>query len=188
MLDVACGLGALLMFAEGKGLRTYGLDISSKGIEIARLNTPKSGLIQGTGEVLPYRDGVFDYVTCIGSLEHMLHAGLALQEMWRVGASGGKLCLLVPNAHFLGAYRNLFRKAETYQQLTGQLYERMDTLGGGRKLIEGGDWRIQRVHRENHTRMRPHFSARQIMRLLLNPVLPARLSYGLVFICEKRDA
>lgn len=185
LLDIACGLGGLLLLAEAKGLQTHGLDISRKGVEIARLNANASEILQGNAEALPYKDGTFHYVTCIGSLEHMLHPEVALREMRRVCVPGGKLCVVVPNAHHLGAYRNLFKRRVDYHQLTAQLYEKVDTLSGWRRLIEGNGWRIRRLHRENHTWMQKRFSLRQKVRLLLNTILPLRLSYHFVFVCEK---
>lgn len=185
LLDVACGLGGLLMVAEGQGADGFGLDISSKGVKTVRVNAPLSDVLQANAECLPYRDETFDYVTCLGSLGHMLHPEIALSEMQRVCVSGGSLCVVVPNTHFLEAYRNLFRSG-SYQQLPRQLYEKVNTLRGWRKLIEETGWRIAAVKKDNHTWLQPRFSARQKVKILLRSVLPACLSYSLVFVCEKR--
>jgi SAM-dependent methyltransferase len=53
---------------------------------------------QGNAERLPFADGTFDCVTCIGSIERFLDRGAALREMQRVAKPDARFCFLVRNA------------------------------------------------------------------------------------------
>lgn len=101
LLDVGCGTGYLLEAAEQRGLETYGIDISEAGVEIARRVSPQSRIAVGRGEELEFPDEFFDYVTCLGSLEHFLDIDKGVQEMKRVCRNGGLLCIVVPNVNFV---------------------------------------------------------------------------------------
>jgi len=119
LLDIACGNGYLLKEAE-KRVKCYGIDISDVAIKRAKQNAPKSNLRIGKAEALPYRDNYFDYVTCIGSLEHFIYMGKALSEMQRLLKRTGLVNILVPNSDYL-----VFKFKKPEQQ---QINERLLTL------------------------------------------------------------
>ena len=101
LLDIACGRGYLLKAAESKGLDTFGVDISDEAVKLARLNAVKSDIRVSKAEELPYNDKFFDYITCLGSLEHFLKPEEAAAEMVRVGKDDAVFCIMVPNANFI---------------------------------------------------------------------------------------
>ena len=101
ILDVACGLGRLLEAAREFELELAGIDISAVAVAEARRNVPEAAIAQGNAESLPYANGSFDHVTCIGSLERVLDQDAALAEMLRVGKPAAKYCVLVRNADTL---------------------------------------------------------------------------------------
>jgi SAM-dependent methyltransferase len=78
----------------------------------------------GPAEILPFPDGRYDLVTCLGSLEHFLDQPAALAEMVRVMKPRGKVVILVPNAGFLtyrlGLYKGTQQQAvrETIRPLS----------------------------------------------------------------------
>jgi len=98
LLDVACGPGLLLGAALERGLIVSGVDISSEAIALANKHVPGADARQGNAEELPFADGTFDCVTCLGSLERFLDRELALREMQRVARPGARFCFLVRNA------------------------------------------------------------------------------------------
>jgi ubiquinone/menaquinone biosynthesis C-methylase UbiE len=100
LLDIACGNGHLLHEAE-KRVASFGMDISRVGIARAGQVAAKSELQVGIAENLPYANCCFDYVVCLGSLEHFLDMQKALQEMHRVVKKNGRILLLVPNNDYL---------------------------------------------------------------------------------------
>lgn len=96
-LDLGCGTGFLLSEAQQRGLKTYGVDLSPVALELCREVSPQSRIKLGTGEHLEFEDNFFDYVTCIGTLEHFLDMSRGLQEMRRVSAQDALFCIMVPN-------------------------------------------------------------------------------------------
>jgi SAM-dependent methyltransferase len=102
LLDVACGPGVLLRAAAQYTPQLYGIDISSIAIAQGRSTLPGAELVVGNAEQLPYRDGSFDLITCLGSLERMFDVRRALREMRRVGTPGARYCFLVRNSSSFG--------------------------------------------------------------------------------------
>lgn len=128
ILDVACGAGDWLQVAAGRGLAVSGIDISERAIEVCRRRMPEGQFHVGPAETLPFPDGQFDVVTCLGSLEHFLDQPGALMEMGRVLKPGGNVLILVPNAGFL-SYRLGFYKG-TQQQTVRETIRSLDEWDG----------------------------------------------------------
>ncbi len=101
LLDVACGLGQLLLAAQEYGCQSFGTDISGTAIATARESVPQAALVRANAESLPYADSQFDRITCIGSLERVLNARRALSEIRRVAKPNAQCCFLVRNSNTL---------------------------------------------------------------------------------------
>ena len=99
VLDVATGKGAVLIPAAervGRYGRVVGIDLSSKMLEqtedIARqAQLDNFELYKMDAEHLEFRDGIFDFVTCAFALFFFSSMNVALREMYRVLAPGGKI-------------------------------------------------------------------------------------------------
>lgn len=100
-LDVACGLGLLLKAVAAKTPEVYGIDLSDQAIKMATDYCSEAQLTQGNAEKLPYENGSFDSISCIGSLERMLDRKKVLGEQMRVGRKGAKFCYMVRNSEHL---------------------------------------------------------------------------------------
>lgn len=138
LLDVACGGGFFLMEAERRGLVTSGIDIAEAALAKAKLVAPKSELRQGDAEALPYPDASFDIVTCLGSAEHFLRPKIALEEMRRVLAPGGRAVVVVPNQWF--AYDVVRGWVEGIGLSHGQESENYFSIDEARQLIGTAFW------------------------------------------------
>lgn len=101
VLDVACGPGHLLCAALERGHRAAGVDLSQAAVTIAHELLPAADVRQGNAEHLPFADGTFDGVTCLGSIERFLDRERALGEMLRVAKPDARFCFLVRNASTL---------------------------------------------------------------------------------------
>lgn len=188
VLDVACGGGYLLMEAEAAGLRAFGIDIADAALERARTFAPKSDLRRGDAEALPYADGSFEIVTCLGSLEHFLDPPKALEEMRRVLVPGGRAIVVVPNQWF--AYDVARGWLEGVGLTHGQESERYFSIGQARDLI-GAAFSIEHDEGWNPPTRLAHqtrpFSGRWKRAALraygwLRPRLPISMAYVFVFV------
>jgi SAM-dependent methyltransferase len=140
LLDVSCGTGFLLRAAAARGIRGTGVDLSDEAIRVAKQTAPGATLAVGSGEALSLRGAAFDYVTCLGSLEHFLDMGKGLEELRRVARPGATLCVMVPNRDFLGW--KLGQDAGTAQQ---DINEHLLTLDEWRALFSSYGLRETRV-------------------------------------------
>lgn len=98
ILDVACGPGLLLELARQRGLDVAGIDLSPVAVNMAKERIPSGEIMTANAEELPFADGSFDFITCIGSLERFLNLGQALGEQYRVGTSEATYCYMVRNS------------------------------------------------------------------------------------------
>lgn len=109
MLDVGCGMGAMLAQADKVGANVWGVEPDPMWSQIAKIRLPDDQIASGVGEALPFKDGSFDRVTMMTILEHVADPFLTLVEGVRVLRTGGKLLVWVPNyACMWEAHYNLF--------------------------------------------------------------------------------
>jgi SAM-dependent methyltransferase len=98
VLDVACGPGNFsrdFAAAVGDGL-VVGIDASASMLDVAVRDTKADNVayVRGDACALPFRDGSFDAVCCFAALYLIERPLLALAEIVRVLAPGGRLALL----------------------------------------------------------------------------------------------
>ena len=194
LLDVACGGGVFLYHAEQR-VTCSGIDISEVAIEYAKKLLKKAKVAVGKAEALPYPDNEFDFVTCLGSLEHFLDMDRALQEMGRVLTGDGKLLILVPNSYFLGDIIWVWLTGAHIGGKSGkhQPIERVDTIWGWQQLIENNGFKVIKVAGYNSrfplkTLLRP--SLKNLLRFMnqFGCYIGFRnLAYCLVYVAQKSN-
>jgi SAM-dependent methyltransferase len=101
LLDIGCGTGLWLRAATEFGAKPAGIDLSYMALDVCRRSLPAAELHCGPAERLPFDDRQFDFISCLGALEHFLEPRAALREMIRVAKPNASFLLLVPNAGFL---------------------------------------------------------------------------------------
>jgi ubiquinone/menaquinone biosynthesis C-methylase UbiE len=101
LLDVGCGSGTWLTAVARLGGKPAGVDLSQVAIDACRRKLPDAELYCVPAEQLPFADRQFDFISCLGSLEHFISPEAALREMVRVAKPDSTLLILVPNAGFL---------------------------------------------------------------------------------------
>ncbi len=90
-LDFACGSGTFGDYLDSS--KVVGLDLS-----LALLNTSTGIMpVQGSGMILPFRTGLFDFALCAAALHHMPDPAMALREIARVLKPGGILGIVELN-------------------------------------------------------------------------------------------
>ncbi len=93
-LDAGCGTGFQTALLAGAGYAAHGVDVAAAALAVARSRLPGAGLARASVEALPYRDGCFDAVVCLGStLSFVEDPATALSEVGRVLRRGGWLLL-----------------------------------------------------------------------------------------------
>ncbi len=101
LLEVACGSGIFLADHAAHVRYVAGLDLSDIQVGLARqrmadrLATGTAEIVQGDVGALPWPDGRFTVVTCMGSFETFPDPALALAEIFRVLSHGGRAVLCI---------------------------------------------------------------------------------------------
>ena len=93
----------ILCWAGSRGARTFGIDLSPVTTALAAREFRAQGLRLGAGigdvRGIPFRDGTFDAVYSMGTVEHFDETELAVEEIFRVLRPGGRAIIGVPNRH-----------------------------------------------------------------------------------------
>jgi len=188
ILDISCGKGNFIRCAMKRRLYPVGIDISKKAIYMAKSFCPDSETMIGAAENLPMKDECFDYVTCIGSLEHYLHPDQAIKEIVRVLKPGGLSCILVPNSYFIGhiymVYRYGIPPSEGFQSFSEEFGTRIEW----ENLLKENGLIVLRTFKYNKilASRKAGMITTLLYNLLLAPITPLNLSYAFIFICTKR--
>ncbi len=97
VLDVACGTGIVACRIASSGAAVTGLDPAADKLAQAKLRAADEAVgvtwIEGTALSLPFRQPVFDLVTCQQGLQFTGDPALAAREMRRVIAPGGRVAI-----------------------------------------------------------------------------------------------
>ncbi len=182
LLDIACGNGQFLHRAESLGLQCYGIDISGVAIEKARELCKADMVCSDVNDGLPYKENFFDYVTCLGSLEHFEKQTYILSEIRRVTKPSGQIYIFVPN-------KDYFLHKFGYETDFQPVVNRYSFLGYKELLIKSG-LVIERVFCDNsHISDLDRTSSwlKLILKLMAHlfvRFIPLRYSYSFIFICK----
>jgi SAM-dependent methyltransferase len=188
VLDIACGRGEWLHECAARGARISGVDISEEAIKYCRHHLPDGEFVCQAAEVLPFKDQVFDLVTCLGSLEHFVDPVGALKEMRRVAKQEARLVILVPNSGFLTRRLSLYGGTDQTA-----IRENVKSLDEWQSLLNQAGLKIQRRWRDLHVlswnwiamRGLRHAPIRAAQALALS-VWPLRWQYQVYHLCVAR--
>jgi SAM-dependent methyltransferase len=113
ILDVGCGPGVFLEEAAARGHLAVGIDLSESMVRKAgemlhQRDLSAAFALHGDVEHLPFRDGTFDVVLCIGVTSYLPRDSDALFEIKRIVKEDGIVIMGLPNqlklALFLDPY------------------------------------------------------------------------------------
>ena len=188
LLDVACGEGDLVGEARTRGVAAYGVDIAHAALWRARQSVSALPVLQGDAMNLPWRDEMFNYVTCLGSLENMADPEEAIAEIRRVLVPEGVVCIMLPNKYWLGEVLEVVWKKD--EAPTFQPIERVATCRQWQAWLAAHGLNAIRVLRYNkRPRLWDHGKLKSVRKFLtrtvLNACCPFNLSWHFVFLCTK---
>jgi ubiquinone/menaquinone biosynthesis C-methylase UbiE len=193
-LDVSCGEGIFLreVLRRDRSIKLFGLDISDIAISIAKRNSPQSMLMVADGQRIPFQDKTFDYVACLGSLEHYLEPGLGIREIARVAKDGAKFCIVLPNSLSIDLFLHVIREGDkpidNFQILekTATKKEWVDLLNQNRLQVEDvyGSNLWPELFQEGTLKLKS--ISKYIKRSLIKHFCPLNLAREFVFICTKK--
>lgn len=173
VLDVGCGIGMYTAAFLRETPHVFGVEIEHERALEAQEQKRAAGVVQSSGERLPFPDAAFDIVFSHEVLEHVADDRTCAAEMVRVtrrpepaeGRPGGRIVIFVPNRlypfethgiYWRGRYR--FGNAPLVNWLPPPLRDRLAphvrayTAGGLRRLF--GDLPVRIIH---HTQIFPGY-------------------------------
>ena len=104
ILDLGCGEGGFSLYIK-KFKKIFGAEIALEVAQIARQKSMILSLMDING-LLPYRDNIFDAISCLEVVEHLFDPVCVLKEIYRILKPNGQLVLTTPNIRY---FRNLYR-------------------------------------------------------------------------------
>ena len=189
-LDVACGEGRLTYWACQGGLQAHGVDFSLTAIHQAR-EKQRGHFMVGDGEALPYRSGIFDYITSIGSLEHYGDPRQGAREIARLLQPKGMALVLLPNT--FGILNNVWTALRTGRPgIDNQPIQRYATAKEWEDLLQDAGLQVDKIfkyERECPTSAKDlgwYFrNPKNLVRLIVTPLVPVNWAGSFVFLCRK---
>lgn len=194
MLDVSCGEGIFLREVLRKVIHveTLGLDISDVAISIARLNSQNSKFVVANGQRIPFKDKTFDYVSCLGSLEHYLDPNLGLKEIVRVAKDDAQFCIILPNSLSIDLFLYVLKEGDKAVDRF-QIIEKTATKKEWIALLEKNGLSIRATYASNlwpelfqEGTFKMKSVSKYLRRLIIKKLCPVNLAREFVFICSKR--
>lgn len=194
LLDVSCGEGMFLreVSKADPSIKTSGLDISDKAVSIAGLKSSGADLLVADGQYIPFKSKTFDYVTCLGSLEHYLDTALGLREIHRVAKDNAGFCIVLPNSLSIDLFLHVIKEGDKPVE-DFQIIEKTATRVEWQKMLAQNGFEIVKVYGSN---LWPEFFqegtwkvksiAKFFRRLLIKIFCPVNLAREFVFICRKK--
>ncbi len=169
LVDLGFGRGFFLRELEGKGMKLYGVDFCEGAKDAAAKVLNEAKLFVADLHDLPFKTGTFDFVTCLGVIEHLVHPEKGVHEISRVLKKEGLAILTIPNSVYaslnLSKQMVFFHTARMLHAIglrkkiavhVRQPIDRFYTPQEGKQLLEKNGLRV--VYAELVKSKREHFS------------------------------
>lgn len=95
VLDVGCGVGLYTEAFRRRTPHAFGVEIEH--VRAREAQGRAAGVVQASGERLPFPDAAFDVVFSHEVLEHVADDRACVEELMRVTRVGGRVVIFVPN-------------------------------------------------------------------------------------------
>jgi len=143
VLEIGCGMGAMIDFAAARGRKITGVDIDDYFLKYSKLKYAKNEdirIIKSDCMVLDrkFKKESFDTVMITNVLEHLKYQEKAVRIMNKLLSTGGRLAVFVPA--FQCIYGKLDKNVGHYRRYT------KITL---RRVLEQSGFEIEKIHYMN---------------------------------------
>jgi ubiquinone/menaquinone biosynthesis C-methylase UbiE len=132
ILEIGCGDGGVVQYLKEKN-EVHGADISKNGVKFIEKKGIKTHLVDISEEKLKVKDGFFDYVIILETIEHLKSPQHAIEEIQRVLKKNGVMIISIPNPRtchkFLYPCLFKFKNFKEYLINNRFLVKRVDTYG-----------------------------------------------------------
>lgn len=114
VVDVACGTGRWMTFAQSQGAKVIGIDLCLEMLITAGRKSALSGRVAlANAAELPIRQGTADLALCSFALSYFPSAGAAIAEMARITRRGGRVIVSDLHPHAVQAgWKRSFRSGD----------------------------------------------------------------------------
>lgn len=192
LLDVSCGEGIFLkeFSRRVKDAWVCGLDISDKALARSKANIVSGYLVNADGQHMPFKNEKFDYVSCLGSLEHYLDPERGIRELSRVGKKEAVFCIVLPNSasidFLLHVAKHGSRPVDSFQ-----IIERTATRKEWEEILRKNGLDVIKVYGSNlwpelfqEGTFKVKSIGKYLQRKLIKIFCPVNLAREFVFICR----
>jgi ubiquinone/menaquinone biosynthesis C-methylase UbiE len=140
MLEVGCGTGLNLKHLSRR-IRSVGIDISRGMLKEGRAKDLT--VCEANGEILPFKDGSFDYVICINALQYFDDLPMIMSEVRRVLGQEGRFILDFKNSISGRAAVHCLLRA--FHRKKGRELEKWHSVFAVEELLGEFGWKIERM-------------------------------------------
>jgi SAM-dependent methyltransferase len=146
ILEAGCGLGQYVAILRDHGFRALGGDFSLQALTSHRHARAGSPLVGLDLLHMPFGNGVFHGLVCLGVIEHLQEGPQAmLAEFHRTLAPDGALLVSVP---WVNGYRSLVKASIEHKQARqrasgAEFYQYAFTADEVRSFLEGSEFQVQ---------------------------------------------
>ena len=188
LLDVGCGKGCFCISANNRGVQVVGVDFSEVALDYAKSLKQNIEFILADAHFLPCKDQFFDYVVCLGSLEHFSDKEKVLKEISRVLKPDGQVFMFLPNSYFLGHIYMVLKTGKPPDEAGQGFSEDFNTSKGWKNLLEENGFRILYLRKYNTILGSNKFSPfiKFIYNRIIKYFIPFNLSYAFGYLCIKK--
>ena len=194
LVDASCGQGQLVDFAQKKGIRAIGFDVSFQAVKRGLELNKNAGWFVSDGEICSLPDGCADLVMNIGSLEHYQNVDYGIKELARIVKRDGTVLILLPNTFALfGNIKYAIKHGDAFDD--GQPLQRYNTNLGWKKIIERNGLKVIKTvkYEVSPPKTWKDFGwmvrrPKKLMRYFLSILIPLNLANAFVYLCKCKDA
>jgi ubiquinone/menaquinone biosynthesis C-methylase UbiE len=189
VLEIGCGIGAVVSELAGRGCHVTGTDISRVAIEYGRSKCPGLDLQVQAAEELAFADETFDVVLSFDLFEHIARIDRHVSEVHRVLKPHGHYLFQTPNKLSNATFETLSHKSLKWRRYhpslhtPGQLRRRLARHG-----FEVSFVKVNSINEFTRAKLKRFGPLGSLIARVNFEKLPLSLQTNLYAIARKRDA